>query len=245
MAKKVGRKLGKKLDRKDVIFYIIVAIIVLFALYAFGPGIAEEIRLSSVFNDGVLLSSGCAYGCPSDKPYCVNGVCQPTNFECGYNTGNTCDDGDPCTSDVCMLGQCPGTPIPGCTPLCCDGHSEGESWCPEDRRPRRCFSDCRVGIQPNAECDPEDYDPEPPGCISCNHPGDSRCTGSSLILCDPYGCVMSIKKCEHGCSHTGEDFFSTGECNNAPTTPPGSYGGGCKDNSDCGSGYFCYNGQCN
>jgi hypothetical protein len=160
---------------------------------------------------------------------CVNGFC---DFE-ATNNGQTCDDGDPCTtSDACSEGRCLGFGR-----LTCDDNSA----CTVDL----CVAGVGCVAEPidcgdanactTASCDPTR------GCvytpISCPVPGDA----CSLPYCDPVlGCVTAAAAdrtpCDDGNPCTSEGFCLGGVCTGGPST--------CDDGNPCTSDSCTPSGQC-
>lgn len=97
--------------------------------------------VDSICNDGKYCNgaetcgpSGCTPGSPvncADNVACTVDSCDESTDLCVHTqSGNLCDDADPCTQDVCMAGGCLNQPICGACCLktgdCVDGVSQSE-----------------------------------------------------------------------------------------------------------------------
>lgn len=160
----------------------------------------------------------CACVCRPGLTRC-NGVCldlQSDAANCG-GCGQSCDDGNVCTTDACLAGQCSNTIIPSCCesdPECEDGDL--------------CTTNSCVGNQ--CQIAP----------VVC--PGEDLCTGVGCA--PPTGC-FTFSRCDDGNDCTEDSCDQgTGACQNIPLTGtacvlPGSGNTGVCANGTCVPPQIC------
>ncbi len=96
---------------------------------------------------------------------CDGGRCTPEEAPCANDAA--CEDGDPCTRDLCDAeGVCAQVPVPGCEP---EGDADGDGVAnTEDNCP----------LLPNAAQSDADGDGQGDACDSCAVTGEESCDGS-------------------------------------------------------------------
>lgn len=188
---------------------------------------------------------GTEVNCNDDNP-CTNDVCEFEIIDspgCIYEeiSGTLCDDGSICTQDdLCVVGQCQGSYIPGCvTPVCGDDactFSETCSSCPEDcgqccgddlclaeETCLSCEADC--GSCPPSFCDTELVVPYDFCGGDCNPiEGNGACDPNAL-------CVPTIEEPAIGDVYN-ETAFELGN---------GACGDACAASFQCAQGSICVN----
>ncbi|MFH1529854.1 MAG: hypothetical protein ABIK09_03860 [Pseudomonadota bacterium] len=128
-----------------------------------------------------LNLGGCQYPqvteCPADQDLCTLEYCDPTTGQCASDPLD-CDDGNLCTVDQCVGGQCVKTTAPGAA---CTGPADCDDDDPCTQDLCATTGDCSCS-NPPVDCDDDDCctvdicDPDPgecthtpvfPGCSTC------------------------------------------------------------------------------
>ncbi len=192
-----------------------------------------------------VLSVTCTNQC---VPACGDVTCGPDG--CGGSCG-TCNDGDPCTSDVCDEGQCISSPIEEC---CADftDCDDGDlctadtcllGKCSYNTDPSCCKSaaDCDDGLSCTTDgCSLGVCTNDPAlGCCTANDQceDDNPCTAGLCIAgqclaVEQAGCCASDADCNDGSACT-EDSCIDNACEHT------SLAGCCASAADCGDGDPC------
>jgi hypothetical protein len=145
-------------------------------------------------------------GCDNDSQ-CCSGYCNPTTEICGQRTkcksNADCDDGNPCTYDVCgsLTRRCYHDPIPNCVPCsagcgdgsCCDGRccpvgsicsfdEMGRETCCDPCGETECCDVYREDALYARNC--------VEGCGFCCNGGNGECEIDANGTIVNYGCVL-------------------------------------------------------
>ena len=186
-----------------------------------------------------------------DENDCTNDICDPQAGVVHMNKNGECWDFDPCTAnDLCVDGQCLGTPVvcddgevctqEECVPAqggCVYTPMEGEC---DDGNPNTINDMCQDGLcigVPAMQCPAGDYFGENGVCYLCNGDGNgivddgetiddnNVCTGEA---CDPGDGVIRYfyngNACDDGDPETSGDVCLGGECMGEPEVcPPNHY----------------------
>ena len=204
-----------------------------------------------------LCSSGVCEGTvpADDGTPCENsGICGGSAMcmdgECiADGSSNVCDDGDPCSIDLCSeeAGGCVYQSEPDgtecsteCVPqgVCASGACSGESipGCEEPDKPSCGDGACTAGESPKT-C-PEDCDPSTPDPLTCL---DANCT-DALAACEDSDACGGIIDCMEDC-----DLSSEEACLEECTAPPEGDNGEFVDAQslfwtlyDCGKANNCF-----
>jgi hypothetical protein len=231
-------------------------------------------------NDSCTINDFCSNGTCKGEPVdcsalddqCLLGVCNPSNGTCqvvAVNTGESCDDGVPCTvDDFCWNGACVGFEA-DCTSLN-DACNQGVC------NPNT--GDCEPSpINEGDSCDDGDLCTADDTCRSGTCTGDSPdCSaldGDCVVgVCDPTtgACVAESANedgaCDDGDDCTVDDFCSNGACLAFPkdctdvadacnvgvcigttgicAAQPANDTDPCDDGNDCTLDDICSNGTC-
>ena len=159
-------------------------------------------------------SGGKAGGCDDGKP-CTNDICDPKSGGCSW-TGKQgpCDDGDPCTAaGTCKTGKC----APGPAKECDDNNSCTKDTC--DSKAGGCVFSSAGAV--GAACDDNSKCTTDTKCAA-----DGKCTGKTVVCDDGNLCTHDLCNPD-----TGKCGFSA---NN----------GAVCDAGPCTSGDTCNNGKC-
>ena len=163
-----------------------------------------------------LALGGCQYPdvttCPADQDLCTLEYCDPTTGQCASDPLD-CDDGNLCTVDACVDGQCEKTQAPGAE---CVG-------------PQDCFDDdpCTQDVCATT------------GDCSCSHPptncDDDDCCTVDTCDAESGACVHSLVY--PGCSTCAEDLDCLVECpvnpfTGEPVEPDDEESGLCDPNTE-------------
>ncbi len=162
-------------------------------------------------------------GCASDSNPCTNDVCG--SGTCTHpNNGNSCDDGNACTSaDLCSGGSCAGTPI-----VCNDQNPCTTDSC-------NSLTGC-VFTNNNDPCNDNNACTNPDAC------SQGSCVGGPVVVCnDGVGCTDDSCNSQTGCVFSPND----GNCNdqNPCTDDTCDSQQDCiftnDDSNSCDNGLFC------
>ena len=137
-----------------------------------------------------------------------------------------CDDGDPCTSDVCLDGACVNSPIAGCCVAdneCNDGNLCTADSCVGNTCQIEAINGCCVG---NADCD------DGSACTV------DSCVGNACNFAPIAGCCEEHADCDDGDACTLDACGANNVCStvNIPNC--------CQDNADCADGNICTDDIC-
>jgi hypothetical protein len=180
--------------------------------------------------ESVMAKVGCTTDdeCDDGNP-CTDNVCSDGICVRSNNTAS-CDDGDACTeNDVCEEGSCSGSPR-----NCDDLNS-----CTDDT----CVDGVCTHSNNRDRCDDGD------ACTQNDRCGDGTCTGRAIIcddfnectadICEGGACVFEAisAPCDDGDGCTVDDVCSEGEC--VPGTPMV-----CEDNGNICTDEVCEAGAC-
>jgi len=192
----------------------------------------EDICLDEGGCDYVLLS---AIPC-SDQDLCTSGdACQDGQCQAGLPLD--CDDGNPCTDDLCEPATgCFNPPVAGAP--CDDGDActDGDA-CQDDGA---CASGTPLSCDDQNACTKDSCDPAA-GCIHVNV--DNPCSdfdactiGDECLggVCTPSGTLV----CDDGNPCTNDSCEPTSGCQHAANTDP------CDDGSVCTTSDQCAGGEC-
>jgi len=183
----------------------------------------------------VALAALLAEGAPVPPPPCADPPCGPGNGGGGCTSDAQCDDGNFCTIDQCMGGNCVYFECGGgtyCDPMACvdgsyfcgpvPGPDCGGQVC--DDATESCV-DCVV----DGDCTPDVCDTGTNTCVECNNEND--CSGATPA-------------CDAGtstCVECLDDSYCPGEvCDMANSVCVE-----CLDDGDCNAGPQCWLGICN
>jgi hypothetical protein len=197
----------------------------------------------------VPATTNCCPPCPPGTN-CVNGVCQdcPDRDPCCGDPdpccGVNCDDGDPCTTDACVGGNCQHVNIncddgdPCTIDACVDGGCQHTLRTCDDGNP--CTDDdCVAGDCQNIPKNCDDGDPcTDDGCVNgiCQNQPKNCDDGDPCTIdyCEGGVCHNDPKPCDDGNPCTTESCEG-GNCIYQPRCAP--------DNDPCTDDY-CQDGEC-
>ncbi|KAN0006947.1 hypothetical protein ACTFIU_005140 [Dictyostelium citrinum] len=149
---------------------------------------------------------------------CFPQSCSPDGKSCVNNT-KSCDDSDPCTTDICINGNCYHQLIPNC--INCGGN---QCFSSDKCNPTTCGADGTSCVQTPVVCNDQNpctndictngycISKPVPNCINCS---DTACITTDFCdiqVCGPDGnsCISSPKNC------SDNNFCTTDSCN-SPT----------------------------
>jgi hypothetical protein len=181
--------------------------------------------------------AGAPVHCDDGNP-CTDDLCEPTIGCSAPPNALTCDDMNPCTEkDTCLDGTCSGLPIPGCGgPICGDGACQVGESC------STCPTDCGTctPICGNGTCEEGEV------CDICSFDCGACPATCGDFLCDPTESCLSCPGDCGPCQATCGDFlcdptescvtcsFDCGPCAGGDGTCAGSCG-----TSDIFTGCYC------
>ena len=184
---------------------------------------------------GGACAPGQAVQCPAGEGCLVNGCVSsgPSAYECLPTPGGACDDGDPCTDDICgedgvcgaVDNSAPCDDGVACThtDTCAGGQCAGETYGCDDGNP------CTTGT-----CDGEGGCDQSNASGSCND-GKPCTTADSCVL---GSCVGSPYQCFDGNPCTDDVCNGDGGCSYPGNSNGCSDGQACTHSDKCGGG-FC------
>ncbi len=176
-------------------------------------------------------------GCVVSAPCAAPGVCQQGSCEA---VAAMCEDGNPCTQDLCEEGECLHLATEG---PCDDGDpcSEGESCSGE--------LSCEGGIPVNCDdgnpCTADSCDPSYGGCVSNPIAEGETCLTKNLCL-GPGICVDGLCQDQKSISCEPDDPCMTSQCipEQGCVVKPQPDGQVCNDGNPCTMEGTCVGGMC-
>jgi len=179
---------------------------------------------NTVVAGACLLGGECAFA-GQNHPTDLCLVCQPAATTTGW-TSKSCDDGDPCTEDVCdsVSGECQSVSAAGCCTVDADCLGTTMNAC----ETATCIEgQCQVAPDPAMEgmlCDDGDL------CTAGERCSFGVCEGGVAKPCPAPSAACLVATCES----------STGECGEAVAQD----GAACDDGNLCTVGDICTAGSC-
>ncbi|MGB0716703.1 MAG: di-heme oxidoredictase family protein, partial [Phycisphaerae bacterium] len=153
--------------------------------------------------------------CDDGNP-CTSGVC--LNSTCQFVPNrDACDDNDPCTNgDVCMAGSCMGSPVANCQSCVGDEDCDDSDVCTDDA----CVNDVCEFTNNSASCDDGDVCTENDVCNA------GTCAGTVIADCEV---CFGDEDCDDMLFCNGAETCNAGEC---VTGAPPCGAGPCDEVSD-------------
>jgi hypothetical protein len=180
---------------------------------------------------------------PESNP-CLIGTCDTGSNQCAYADNPSCcmgddadcDDGEPCTKDVCIGNTCHFPDIEVCcfeAADCSDGSPCTADACIDNECKNQALQACCNAGPPGDPLVQMQCGDLPEGSPTC---GTWECTSSGTCeVHDPGNCCSNDFDCNDSSSCTADICAEDNTCRNLPTSGPGC----CTVHSDCDPSEFC------